>query len=123
MSGPAALWFGVRRKDSCMMAGVIHPVIIGVEVNGVGWTCPSQGNGAPGGSVGSGETATVSILVILAITLSGAVIRRPVVSSRITKSSLGSEGVSFTPFVVRIIYLSTTLGFFRKRRSKALPYY
>jgi len=81
LSGPAALWLGVRRKASCMMAGVIHPEIIGVEADGVGWVCPSQGKGAPGESVGSGDRTTVSIYIILAITSSGAVMRRPVVLS------------------------------------------
>jgi hypothetical protein len=87
LSGPAALWLGVRRKASCMMAGVIHPEIIGVEADGVGWMYPSQGKGAPGRSVGSGDRAIVSIWVILAIAYSGAVMRRPVVSFRSTKIS------------------------------------
>jgi hypothetical protein len=90
---PAALWLGVRRSASCMMAIVIHSEIIGVEDAGVGWMCPSQGKGAPGGSVGSGDRAIVSICVILAITSSGVVMRRPVVSSRITDRLVGREGV------------------------------
>jgi len=122
-SGPVALWLGVRRRASYMMVGGIHPEIIGVEAAGVGGMCPSQGKRAPGGSVGSGDRATFSICVILAITSSGAVMRRSVVSSRITERSIGrEEGVSVTPSVVRRINLSATLGFLIKKRSMTLPY-
>jgi hypothetical protein len=77
-----------------MTGGVIHPGIIGVEDAGVGWMCPSQEKGAPEGGVGFMDKATVSICVILAITSSGAVMRRPVVSSGVTERSVGREGVS-----------------------------
>ena len=81
-----------------MMAGVMHSEIIGVNDAGVGWTCPSQGKGAPGGSVGSGDRTAVSICVILATTSSGAVMRRPVVSSRITERFVGRKrGIGY-PF-------------------------
>ncbi len=33
----------------CIMAGVMHPAIIGDEAVGDGWICPIQGRGAPGG--------------------------------------------------------------------------
>ncbi len=46
-----------RRRDSCIMAGVIQSEIMRIEDDGVGHTWPSQGNGAPGGSVGSREKA------------------------------------------------------------------
>ncbi len=74
-SGPAALWFGVRRRASWKMAGVICPISIGTEGVGVGWTWPSQGNGAPGGNVGSGERGAVSIIVSCVNTYDG-VVRR-----------------------------------------------
>ena len=112
------MWLRVRRKASFITAGVIHPKIIDVEADGVGWPCPSQGKGAPGMSVGSGDRAAVSICVILAITSSGAVMRRPVNSSRITERLVYSERVSVTPSVVRIIGLSATLGFLINKRSK-----
>ena len=64
--GPVALWLGVRRKAFCMMNRVIQPEIIGVEDDDVGWTCPSEGKGAPVGSMGSRDRAAVSICVILA---------------------------------------------------------
>ena len=60
-SSPAALCFGVRRRASCNITGVICPEIIGTEEVGVGRTRPSQGNGDLEGIVGSGERATVSI--------------------------------------------------------------
>ena len=121
-SGTAALLFGMRRIASCMKAGVIHLEIIGVEADGVRWTCPSHGKGAPGGSVGSGDMVIFSICVSLAITSSGAVMRRPVVSSRSTERSVGREGASSAPSDVRRMDLSATLGFFMNMRSRALPY-
>ena len=105
-----------------MMVGVIHPEIIAAEAAGVGWMCPSQGKGTPGGRVGSGDRATVSICVISAITSFGAMMRRPVVLSRITERLVGREEVSVTPSDVRRIYLSATLGYFMNKRSMALPY-
>ncbi len=59
-SGPAALWFGVRRRASWKIAGLIWSISIGSGEAGVGRTWLSQGKGAPGGSVGSGERALVS---------------------------------------------------------------
>jgi hypothetical protein len=112
-SGPAALWLGVRRKASCMMIGVVHPKIIGVDVANVGWMCPNQERGARG-SVGRGDRATVSIYVILATTSSGSVMRRPVVSSRNREISVGRKGASVTPSLVRMKDLSATLSFFKK---------
>jgi len=53
------------------MAGVICPISIGAEEVGVGRTWPSQENGAPGGSVGSGERATVSVCVSCVNTSNG----------------------------------------------------
>ena len=97
-SGPAALWLGVWRKASCMMVGVMQPEII--EDAGVGWTCLSHGKGVPGGSVGSGDTAAVSICAILATTSAGAVMSWPVISSRIMERSVGRILVSFSPSVV-----------------------
>ena len=66
--------------------------------------------------MGSGDRAAVSICVLLSTTYSGAVMRRPVVSSRITERSVGREGVYITTFVLGIIYLSATLGFLTNRR-------
>jgi len=48
--------------------------------------------------------------------------RRAVISSRSTQSSVGREGLSATPSVVRKIDLSATLGVFFFWWSKALPH-
>jgi hypothetical protein len=121
-SGPAALWLGVQRKVSCMMAGVIQPEIVGIEDVGVGRAYVSHGKGAPIGGGGSGDRPTFSICVTIATTSSWAVMRMPVVSSRTTERYVGREGMFVTPSVVRIIDLSTTLGFVTNKRSIALPY-
>ena len=121
-SSPTALWLGVRRKASCMMARVIQPEIIGIEDVCVGRTCPSRGKGVPCGSVGSGIRAAVSICAILATTSSGAVMIRPVVSSRITERYVGRAEVSVSPSDVRRVDLSGARGFFTNKRSRGLPY-
>ena len=73
LSGPAALWVGVRRRASWKMTGVIWPINIGTEEVGVGRTWPSHGNGALGGSIGSGDRAVVSNFSSRAITFAGVV--------------------------------------------------
>ena len=95
LSGPAALWLGVRRNGSCMMVGVMQPEIIGIEDAGVGWMCHNHGTGAPGGSVGSGDKAAVSMCAILATTSAGAVMRWPVISSRMMEIYWKDIGVLF----------------------------
>ena len=104
-----------------MMVGVMHPTIIGIEADGVGWMCPNHGKGAPGGREGSGDMAIVSSCVILAIASSGEVMRRPVISSRRTEISVGKEGVSVVFSALRNIDFSATLGFFKNMRRRALP--
>jgi hypothetical protein len=47
-----------------MMIGVMHPEIIGIEEEGVGRACPSQGKGALEESVEPGDKTTVSISAI-----------------------------------------------------------
>ena len=89
--GPAALWFGVRRRAYWKMAGVIWPIGIGTEGVGVGRTWSSQGNGAPGGSVGSEYIAVVSSFSSCTTSI-GVVSSRPDVSSRLTESSVHTEG-------------------------------
>ena len=68
--GPATLWFGVRRRASWKMVGVIWTIIIGTEEVGVGRTWPSHGESAPGGIVGSGESDVVSLFSSCVITSS-----------------------------------------------------
>jgi hypothetical protein len=51
-----------------MMVGVMYPDIIGIDEESVGKTWASQGKGAPRGSVGSEDKATVSISDIFVIT-------------------------------------------------------
>ena len=63
------------------MAGVICPISVGTEEVRVGWTWPSQGNGALGGDVGSGERVVVSISVSWVNTSDRVVRRRPDFSS------------------------------------------
>ena len=98
----------------------MHSAIIGAEAVGKGWMCPIQGKGAPEGSEGFGESATVSICASLVITSSGEVMRRHVISSRSTERSVGRDGVSVVPFAVRKIYFSATLGFLISVRNRAL---
>ena len=73
------------------------------------------------GREGSGDRASVSSCVILAITSSGEVMRRPVVSSHKTERSVGKKGVSVVFSAVRNIDFSATLGFFINMRRRALP--
>jgi hypothetical protein len=94
-----------------MMTGVMHPEIIGIEEEGVGRTWPSHGKGASGGSVGSGDKATVYISAILASTSIGAVMRRPAASYRMRERSLERAGESLSPAADRRIDLRATLDF------------
>jgi len=121
--GPAALWFGVRRRASWKMVGVIWSINIVTEEVGVGWTWPSHGNGAPGGSVGSGDRAFVSNFSSCVITSVGVVSRRPDVSSRRTERSVGRVGLSGAPSEMRRMDLRAKLGFFTNTRRSALPYF
>jgi hypothetical protein len=91
------------------MAGVIWPINMGTEEVGVGRTCPSHGNGAPGGSVGSGDKAGVSNFSSCAITSAGVVRMCLDVSSRRTERSVGSVGLSGVPSEVRRMDLRATL--------------
>ncbi len=105
------------------MAGVNWPMNIGTEEEEVGRTLPSQENGAPGGSVGSGETAFVSMCVSSVITSAGVVRRRPDVSSRITERSIESVGFSNVPAEDRKMDLRATLGLKKNTRISASPYF
>ena len=102
---------------------LIHPKIIRIEDIGIGWIWSSQRNEAEGGSVGSGERATVYSCVCLAITSAGVVIRRLEVSSLMMERQVEREGVSFFSVVVRRIDTSTTLGYIDNMRRRALPAY
>ncbi len=66
-----------------MIAGVMHPDIIGMVCLWLGKTLESHGNGVLGGSVGSSERAWVSSFFTCAMTSFGSTKRRPVVSSLI----------------------------------------
>jgi hypothetical protein len=121
-SGPAALWLGVRLSASCMMAGVIWPAIIGIDEVGVARTYPRQGNGAPGGRVGSGESAMVSSSSIFFFTETGSVMRSPVSSSLIMERSVGSVLVFVFPAVVRRRDLRAVFVFFTNSLRRCFPY-
>ena len=101
---------------------MIWPISIEYEEAGVGRTWPSQGKGAPKGSVGSGERAVVSNCVRCDIISVGVVIICPVFSSRRTERSMGSVEVSSYPSEDRRMDLRVTLGFFTNMRRRALPY-
>ena len=101
------------------MAGVICPISIGTEGVWVGWTWPIQGNGASGGSVGSGERDFVSIRVSCVNTSEGVARRRPDFSSRKMEKSVGSVGLSVVPSEVRRMDLRATLDFFTNMRRRA----
>jgi len=102
---------------------MICPINIGTEEVEVGWTWPSQGNSAPGGSVGSGERAAVSISERCVNTSAGVVRRRPNVSSRKMERLVGSVGLSDVPSEERRMGLRATLGFFTNMRRRDLPYF
>ena len=104
------------------MTGMIQPEIKGFEEVGVGRTWPSQGNGAPRGSVGSGEKSMVSDCASFVITSTGVVTRRPVASLLMMERSVGREKESFTPVVVLRNDSRATLGFLTNMRRRALPY-
>ena len=80
-----------------MMVGGMYPEIIGISEVGVGRTRSSQGKGAPGGRVGPGDKATVSVSAIFVITSVGEVTRNPVTLSLIIERSVGRKGESLSP--------------------------
>ena len=105
------------------MAGVICPISNSTEEVGVGWTWPSQWNGAPGGSVGSGERAVVSSSVSCVNTSDGVVRRRSDFTSLKMERSVGSVGLSVVPSEERRMDLRAKLGFFTITRRRALAYF
>ena len=118
--GSASEWFGVLRRASWKIAGVIWPISIGTEEVGAGRTWPGQGNGAPGGNVGSGERVVVSICVSCVNASDGVVRRRLDFSSRKMERSVGSVGLSVDPSEVRRMNLRATLDCFYKHAKKCL---
>ena len=66
------------------------PAIIGTEEVGVARTKAPHGNGAPGGRVGSGESAIVSSSAIFLTTACGSVMRIPFSASLMMERSVGS---------------------------------
>ncbi len=116
--GLTTLWFGVPRRASWKMVGVIWPINIGTDEVGVGQTWPFHGNGAPGGSVGSGDRAVVYNFSSCAITFVGVVSRRPDVSSRMRERSVRRVRLYGVPAEVRRMDLRATLGFFANMRKE-----
>ena len=94
-----------------MIAGVMHPEIIGAECLWLGTTRRSHGNGAPGRSVGSGDRAWVSNLWTCAITSVGSTRRRPEDSSLRIERSVGRGWVLASSAAVRRMDCSATRGF------------
>ena len=119
---PRGLVVGVRRSASCIMGCVMWPVIIGTEEAGVARTWPRHGNGAPGGRVGFGESAIVSIAAIFFTTSGGSVMRNPVASSFMMERSVGSVLDIVFPVVVRSRDLRAIFGFLTNIFSRAAPY-
>ncbi len=105
-----------------MMAGVMCPAIIGIHELGVGWTWPSQGNGALEGRVGSGERAIVSCSSIFFTASIGFVIRSPVDSFFIIERSMRNVLVFMLPAALRRIDLRTVFGFLANILRRVLPY-
>ena len=122
-SGPAALWFGVRRRASCSIAGVMHPEIIGMVYRWLGVMWESHGNGAPDERVGSGERAVVSSFSTCLITSFGSVMRLPEMSSLMIERSVGSGGESSLSAAVRMMDCRATFGFLTNMRRRAFPYF
>ena len=83
-SGATALWFGVRRRVSCIIVGEMHPDIMGVVRSRGKKTRASHGNKALDGSVGSGDNALISILSTCVMTPAGSTRSLLVFSSLIT---------------------------------------
>ena len=104
------------------MAEVIYPAIIGTDDVGVGRTWLSQGNGTPGGRVGSRDRAIVSSSAIFFTTSGAFVVRSPEASSLIMERSVGSVLVFWFPADMRRMDLRAMFGFFANSRSRNLPY-
>jgi hypothetical protein len=68
----------------------MHPEIIGVVCRWLGVMRKSHGQGAPVGSVGSGERAVVSSCCTCLITTYGSAMRQPEVASRMIDRFVGS---------------------------------
>jgi len=121
-SGPSALWFGVRRKASCMIAGVMQPEIMGSVCLRMRGTQRCHGNGAPCESVGSGDMTWVSSLRACAITSAESTRRRPEASSLRIERFVGRGWVFFPATAVRRIDCRAIFGFFKNIRRRAFPY-
>ena len=100
-SGATALWFGVRRRASCRIVVEIYPDIMGVVCSWGEGTRSSHGNGAPDGSVGSGDNALISIFSTCAITSAGLTRSLPVLSFLIIERFVGRGWESGLPSAVR----------------------
>jgi len=83
-------------------------------------TWSSQGNGAPGGSVGSANRAVVSSFSSFAINSAGVVSSHSHVSSRRTDRLVGRVGLSGVPSEVRRMDIRAALGFFYEYAKKHL---
>ena len=102
--------------------GVMCPAIIGTDEVGVARTEARQGNGAPGGRVGSGESAFVSSSASFRITACGSVMRIPSASSLMMERSVGSVLDDVLPAAVRRRDLRAPFGRLTNILSRVEPY-
>ena len=105
-----------------MMAGVMQPEIIEAVCLWLGGSRRDHMNGAPCGSVGSGDMVWVSSFCTCAITSAGSTTRRSEASSLRMERSVGRGWVFFASAAVRRIDCRAIFGFFKNIRSRAFPY-
>jgi hypothetical protein len=82
LSGPGALWLGRSRRASLKIAEVSLPMIMCWLGGGVAGIASSQGNGAWGSILGSGESKAVSNFSTIAMTSAGLLVISHVSGSR-----------------------------------------
>jgi len=101
---------------------VMHPEIIGTVFLWLAGTRRCHGNGAPRGSVGSGDMVLVSSFLTCAITSAGSTKRRLEASSLRIERSVGRGWVFSSSAAVRRIHFKATFGFFFNIRRRVFPY-
>ena len=112
LSGPGALWLGRSRRASLKIAGLSLSMIMCWLGGGVAGIAFSQGNGARGSMLGSGESKVVSIFSTIAMTSAGLLVISPVSGSRSADRFCVFGACVLEVDVVFRIALSASIGFF-----------
>ena len=121
LSGPGALWLGRSRRASLKIAGVSLPMIMCWLGGGVAGIASSQGKGAWGSILGSGESKAVSIFSTIAMTSAGLLVISPVSGSRSADRCCVFGVCVLEVDAVFRIDLSASLGFFTNIVRRAVP--